>query len=160
MMSIPIKHIGGNHGRQLYREVRVDNTYSWQRQHWRTLQTGYRASPFFEFFEEELEPLFTKRFTFLLDFNFLTIEKICQCLGITMPTEKTESYIEKNVDLVDGRILINAKREDNLGYKRYPQVFQDRHGFIENLSILDLLFNEGNSAVPYLEDIKIDLNSA
>ena len=113
---------------------------------------------FFEFFEEDLEPLFTKRFTFLLDFNFLTIEKTCQCLGITMPTEKTESYIEKYVDLTDNRMLVNAKKEANFGYKRYSQAFQDRHGFIENLSILDLLFNEGNSAISYLEDIKIDFS--
>lgn len=156
MLSIPIKHIGGKHGRQLYRDVRLDNTYPWQRQHWRTLQTAYRASPFFEFFEADLEPLYTKKFRYLLDFNFHTIELICECLNITRPTQMTETYMEAETDMIDGRMLINAKKELQVDYKPYTQVFQDRHGFVPNLSILDLLFNEGNAANTYLQNLKLE----
>ena len=160
MLSIPIKHVGGPEGRQLYRDVRLDNEYPWQRTHWRTLQTAYRASPFFEFFEEDLAPLFEKPFQFLLDYNLKTIEAVCECLQIDMPTHKTDEYSKSPANLIDGRHLINAKKKPTTKQKAYMQVFQDRHGFIPNLSILDLLFNEGNAALSYLEDLEINLDNA
>ena len=160
MLSIPIKHVGGSDGRQLYRDVRLDNDYPWQRTHWRTLQTAYRASPFFEFFEEDLAPLYEKRFQFLLDYNLRTIEAICQCLEIDMPTDKTLDYQKSPTDCIDARYLVNAKKRLNIDQKPYLQVFQDRHGFIDGLSILDLLFNEGNSTIAYLEELEINPDHA
>ena len=160
ILSIPIKHVGGSDGRQLYRDVRLDNDYPWQRTHWRTLQTAYRASPFFEFFEEDLAPLYEKRFQFLLDYNLRTIEAVCQCLEIDMPTNKTIDYQKSLSDCIDARYLVNAKKRQNIDQKPYLQVFQDRHGFIDGLSILDLLFNEGNSTIAYLEGLEINLDHA
>ena len=156
MLSIPIQHRGNPEGRQLYKEVKVDNSYPWQRQHWRTLQTAYRASPFFEYFEEDLEPLFTKKYDSLLDFNLKTIEVACSLIDIPFPAAKTESYAMELADQTDGRFMINAKQEREYGFKSYPQVFQERHGFIPNTSILDLLFNEGNNSITYLENINTD----
>jgi len=63
MLNVPIKHVGAAQGRQRYKDVLLDDTYPWQRQHWRTLETAYRTSPFFEFFEDDLAPLFEKKFT-------------------------------------------------------------------------------------------------
>ncbi len=160
MLTIPIKHVGGSQGRQLYRDVKLDNTYPWQRLHWRTLQTAYRSSPFFEFYEEELEPLFTKKNDFLLDFNLKTIETICECLQIPMPKERTEQFEVSTDILIDARYLVNAKKDYPFDQQSYQQVFQDRHGFIKNLSILDLLFNEGNASTSYLEELRIDLKNA
>ena len=160
MLSIPIKHVGGSDGRQLYRDVRLDNDYPWQRTHWRTLQTAYRASPFFEFFEEDLSSLFEKKFQFLLDYNLRTIEAVCECLEISMPTDKSLQYQISPADFIDARYLVNAKRGMNIDQKPYLQVFQDRHGFIGDLSILDLLFNEGNAAISYLEDLEINPDHA
>ena len=160
MLSIPIKHVGGSDGRQLYRDVRLDNDYPWQRTHWRTLQTAYRASPFFEFFEEDLAPLFENKFEFLFEFNLKTIEVVCECLEIDMPTDKSLQYLESPTDIIDARFLVNAKKKLNIDQRDYMQVFQDRHGFIENLSILDLLFNEGSSTIAYLEDLEVNLDHA
>ena len=159
MLSIPIKHIGGKEGRQLYKDVRLDNDYPWPRTHWRTLQTAYRASPFFEFFEEDLAPIFENNFKFLLDFNLQTIRVICELLELEMPEEKSSEYFASPADLIDARYMVNAKKELRFKQEPYIQVFQDRHGFIENLSILDLLFNEGNAAVSYLENMDVNLNS-
>ena len=158
MLNIPIKHVGGSEGRQLYKDVRLENEYPWQRTHWRTLQTAYRASPFFEFFEEDLAPLFENRFEFLLDFNLKTIEVVCDSLEIEMPDDKTYQYSVSSSDLIDARHLVNAKKALNINQRPYMQVFQDRHGFIDNLSILDLLFNEGNASIAYLEDLEIKLD--
>jgi len=74
LLSIPIQHLGKNQGKQKYKEVKIDNFYQWQRQHWRTIETAYRSSPFFEFYEDEILPLYQKEHNFLLDFNLQTIE--------------------------------------------------------------------------------------
>ena len=86
-----MRHVGGDEGRQKYAAVRLDNAYQWQRQHWRTLQTTYRTSPFFEFYEEDIAPLFENDFEHLLDFNLKTIATICRCLQVPIPSEKTDS---------------------------------------------------------------------
>ncbi len=162
MLTIPIKHVGGKEGRQKYKEVQLDNSYSWQRQHWRTLQTAYRTSPFFEYYEDDIAPLFEKEHFFLLDFNLKTIETICSCLQIEMPSEKTLTY-QKSIETqnpkantVDARFLVNAKKEIRFVQETYIQVFGSRHGFIENLSVLDLLFNEGPHTIPFLQNQNLD----
>ena len=155
VLSIPIKHVGGNQGRQKYKDVRLDNSYRWQRQHWRTLQTAYRTSPYFEFYEDDLAPLFEDGRTFLLDFNLTTIETVCNSLQIEMQREKTVLYERNPVEVIDGRFLVNAKKKINFAQEEYTQVFGERHGFIGNVSILDLLFNEGPNAVSYLKSQKL-----
>jgi len=155
MMNVPIQHVGGNQGRQLYKEVRVDNDYKWQRQHWRTLQTAYRTSPFFEYYEDDLAPLFHTNYKFLIDFNFAAIEIICNCLQLEMPVSKTMEYHVQPTDMQDLRFLVSAKKPVGVDFPQYTQVFGQRHGFLENLSVLDLLFNEGTSAPSYLEDLVI-----
>jgi len=151
ILSIPIKHVGGQEGRQKYKDVLIENDYAWQRQHWRTLQTAYRTSPFFEFYEDEFAPLFEKEQQFLLDFNLKTVEIICSCLQIAMPNQQTKIYEPQPTELIDTRFLI--KRKNNLGvnFEPYNQVFGERHGFVENTSVLDLLFNEGTNALSYLK---------
>ena len=110
LLSIPIRHVGGNQGRQKYKDVRLENEYRWQRQHWRTLQTAYRTSPFFEYYEDEIAPLFERKYGFLLDFNFETIEVICECLQIDIPKEKTQNYETKvQQNQIDARFLVRCK---------------------------------------------------
>lgn len=157
LLSIPIQHTGGAEGRQLYRDVRPDNQYPWQRQHWRSLQTAYRSSPFFEFFEEEFAPLYHRDFDFLLDFNFQIIETISRCLELDMASEQTTGFSIEIDTMTDARFLVNSKKEPLAELKEYHQVFQDKHGFVPGLSVLDLLFNEGNSALEYLQDIKLKI---
>ena len=82
LLSIPIVHTKGATGRQYYKDVKLDNSYPWQRQHWRTLETAYRTSPFFEFYEDEIKPLYEKEFDLLLDFNLAYIQTICDCLQL------------------------------------------------------------------------------
>lgn len=155
LLSIPIQHVGGKEGRQKYKDVKLDNSYPWQRQHWRTLETAYRTSPYFEFYEEDLVPLFKKAYEFLLDFNLKTIETICDCLQLEIPTERTSVYEKNPVDVFDARFLVNAKKKANFEQNKYTQVFEDRHDFVKNTSILDLLFNEGPNSISYLKAIDL-----
>ncbi len=150
ILSIPIVHVGSANGRQKYKDVTIDNSYPWQRQHWRTLETAYRTSPFFEFYEDDIKPLYTKTFVSLLDFNLKSIETIFECLQLEMPQVKTKNFEVVPVDREDYRSLISAKLKPRLDIEPYIQVFGDRHGFIPNLSILDLLFNVGPNTIDYL----------
>jgi len=156
MLNIPIKHVGKDQGRQYYKNVKLENEYNWQRQHWRTLQTAYRTSPYFEFYEDEIAPLYTKIYTHLQDYNLKTIEIICECLQIDMPSKTSATYEKMASQYNDLRILVDAKRKWNVNQPNYNQVFGERHGFIENVSTLDLLFNEGPNALTYLKNLKID----
>lgn len=157
MLSIPIQHVGGDQGRQKYKDVLLENSYPWQRQHWRTLQTAYRTSPFFEFYEDEMAPLFEKNFSYLLDFNLKTIETVCDCLQVDMPTERTTAFELRPEGLENKRELVNAKRTFEFDQPPYTQVFGERHGFIGNASILDLLFNEGTNAPAYLRQLNTEI---
>jgi hypothetical protein len=160
ILNIPVQHVGDKQGRQKYKDVKVDNFYHWQRQHWRTLETAYRSSPFFEFYEDDLVELYTTEHKYLLDFNLKSIEAICGCLQIPMPLENTSKFEKEPMDFVDARILINSKTNPPLVQEPYVQVFDDRNPFIENLSILDLLFNEGTNALTYLRKHNLNLKDA
>lgn len=151
LLNIPIKHLGGAQGRQKYKEVLVENEYHWQRDHWRTLQTAYRTSPFFEFYEDDIAPLYAKPYKFLLDFNLKTISAVCELLQIDMPEVKTSTFEKEPKSIKDIRFLVNAKKDFFTVQDKYVQVFGDRNGFVKNTSILDLLFNEGPNSLNYLQ---------
>lgn len=149
LLSVPIKHTRKD-GRQQYKSVKITYDFNWQKQHRKTLETIYRSSPFFEFYEDEILPVFQKKHTYLTDLNIETIQLMCNCLQIDFHPEKTSTYQENIPDALDLRHLSNAKKESVLTFEAYHQVFREKHGFIPNLSILDLLFNEGPNAVSYL----------
>ncbi len=151
LLSIPIKHTG-KEGRQLYKDVSIENDFLWQNLHWKSLETAYRTSPFFEYYEDEFVHLFEKKRNFLLDFNYECTQVILDCLQLDISFSKTESYIDTTQTYSDLRYLINAKKEHKYNLEPYIQVFESKHGFLSNLSILDLLFNEGTNALTYLEN--------
>jgi len=155
LLNVPIKH-SKDGTRQKTKDVFTENSFPWQSQHWKSLQTAYRTSPFFEFYEDELEPLFTKPVKKLLDHNLEIYSVISELIGLEAKTSQTEHY-EVNSDLRDMRALVVAKSEKPQDFRPYSQVFQNNHGFLSNLSILDLLFNEGPNTLQYLEEQKLVL---
>jgi hypothetical protein len=160
MLNIPIKHLKGKQDHQKYHEIEMDNSFNWQKQHWRTLETAYRTSPFFEFYEDDLKPLFEEAKGSLFDFNLKTIKTIADCLGIETPTKKTTMYELSPSNNADVRFLAESKKKLNIEMVEYSQVFEERHGFIGNLSILDLLFNEGTNALAYLKNQSLNFLDA
>ena len=147
ILTVPILHTGGETGRQLYKEVRVDNQVAWQKLHWKTLQTAYRTTPYFEYYEDKIAPIFTQKHDFLLDLNLLTIEAVFDCLHINVSWEQTTAYHSSYDGVTDYRYLTDAKAAYEVSQEPYYQIFSDKHGFIPNLSILDLLFHEGNKSI-------------
>jgi hypothetical protein len=149
LLYVPIQHIKiGAH--QKTKDVKIDYSENWQKQHFKSLEAAYRSSPFFEYFEDEFIPIFEKKQHFLLDLNLEVFEVINNCLGIQILFEKTTEYFHKTEGVVDLRPLANGKK-DFFKNEPYTQVFEDRFGFLENLSIMDLLCSEGRYALEYLQ---------
>lgn len=144
-LNIPIIH----NGKQQTKDIRIDNSAKWQRLHFRSLASAYNSSPFFEFYEDDLRPLYEQKQAFLLDFNLKCHQFIIDVLQSKITYLKTETY-EVNPKIKDCRNFAIAKNEKDYNLNSYFQVFNDKHGFIPNLSILDLLFMEGSSVELYL----------
>lgn len=148
MLNIPIKHSKEAH--QKYKNIRIENDFGWQKNHFKSLEAAYRTSPFFEYFEDDFKPIFEKKHEFLLDLNFEIFELVNSALGVQLPFEKTTEYFHEVSNTTDFRPLANGKKDTFIN-EPYTQVFEEKHGFLPNLSILDVLFNEGRHAVSYLK---------
>ncbi|WP_452228821.1 WbqC family protein [Lacinutrix sp. MEBiC02404] len=149
-LSIPV--IYSQKERQKYSDIKIHNTEKWQILHWKSLESAYKTSPFFEFYEDELLPLFTEQAENLLDFNLKCFETILDCIQLDLNTSETENFQKETTDNTDFRYLANSRKEPDFNFEPYTQVFGEKHGFIGNLSILDVLFNEGPNTLSYLEN--------
>ncbi len=150
LLNIPIKH-NKTRKRQKTKEVMVENDFPWQEHHWRSLQSAYRTSPFFEYYEDDLAIFFTETVGNLMEHNLKIFEVLCELIGIDVETSHTVTF-ETKPESIDLRFLINAKRKSEFQPEIYNQVHQANHPFLPNLSILDLLFNEGPNTLNYLEN--------
>ena len=150
LLNIPIKH--SKESRQKTKDIRIEPDFDWQKQHFKSLEAAYRSSPFFEFFEDDIRPIFEKKHEFLLDLNFEVLTVVFKCLRMKVEYNTTAEYFQQ-VDpntVTDFRSLVEGKKDISV-FEKYLQVFDDKYGFINNLSVLDLLFNEGKYAMDYLK---------
>lgn len=152
LLNIPVKHSKESH--QKTKDIKIETDFDWQKQHFKSLEAGYRSSPFFEFFEDDIAPIFEKKHTFLMDLNLEVLDIVTKCLRMKLEFSKTTEYFHEVENISDFRYLANGKKDPN-SFEKYPQVFDDKHGFINNLSVLDLLFNEGKFAMDYLKTQKL-----
>lgn len=149
LLNVPVSFTQRN--RQKSKDVRISYAEDWRSQHWKTLTSAYRTSPFFEYYQDELKPLFEIKCNYLIDLNFKCMETVLDCLQLNIDSSITKTF-EKHVEhSQDFRFLVNARKEPNFKLDEYFQVFAEKHGFLNNLSILDLLFNEGPNAFGYLK---------
>ena len=151
-LTVPIERYEGAHCEM--RDIRISNHGSWRHLHWNALQSAYGESPFFEFYADDLRPFFERRWELLFDFNTAITRKMCELLDVHPQIAFTEVYASAEEEgVTDFRDAIRPKHplpDDGFRPRRYYQVYEQKHGFQPNLSILDLLFNEGPEAVLYL----------
>jgi hypothetical protein len=155
LLNIPVKHTRDG-TRQQMQNVAVENDFPWQSHHWKSIQTAYRTSPFFEYYEDDLKHLFTEPVHRLLDLNLKIFDLLLGLLGISVQVSKSETY-ELSTENWDLRSLVEVKSDKGYSFSPYTQVLQEHHGFLPNLSVLDLIFNEGPAALHYLESQEITL---
>ncbi len=148
LLSIPVKHTTKDQ-RKKTKDTLVENDFNWQDQHFKSLQIAYRTSPFFEFFEDDLAIIFSKKYKYLQDLNMDSFLFIDDALQLESKFTKTAEYLV-TTNSKDFRNLAEVKKQPKKLVDNYIQMFDDKHGFIPNLSILDLLFMEGPNAISFL----------
>ncbi|MGV6845070.1 MAG: WbqC family protein [Lutibacter sp.] len=149
LLNVPIQHNKGTKTKT--KNIKIDYKENWQKQHLKSLESAYKSSPFFEFYIDDLLPIFYKKETFLIDLTLKTNQLISDALELNKAFELTH-FFDPQPKIADYRKLIDLKPNLPFSFNRYIQVFEQNHRFIPNLSILDLLFNEGPNAVNYLKN--------
>jgi len=148
-LSIPV--IRNN--KTIVNEVLLESNSNWKNSHWKAISSAYNSSPFFEFYEDDLKNVFFKDYKSLPELNTALLSHICKEIGIVISINTSKLYVEKSETNLDFRNLINAKKNyiQANNYPRYIQTFEEKHGYIKNLSILDLLFHEGPETLNYIK---------
>ena len=150
-LTVPMEH-----NSQFVKDLRISDHNQWRRIHWNALQSAYSESPFFEYYADDIRPFFEQKYDFLIDFNEAIRQKMCEHIDIHPHVEYTQAFLppqHPSPQTLDLRSVISAKHpqpDADFESKPYWQVFQQKHGFQPNLSILDLLFNQGPESIFYL----------
>ncbi|NDV96199.1 hypothetical protein D0T84_14950 [Dysgonomonas sp. 521] len=154
-LSIPVVHSSSE--KTLTKNIRIAEHGNWQHMHWNAIVSAYNSTPFFEYYQDDFYPFYHKKQTFLFDFNQELQALISRLLDIDLPTiEYTVEYKQEfSANESDFRDIIHPKKSPELDgdfiSTPYYQVFGQKFGFVENLSIIDLLFNMGNESRLILE---------
>lgn len=134
-------------------KIKISYAENWQKNHWKSIVSSYNSSPFFEYYKDKLKPYFLKEEEYLIDFNNNLQKEILALLKIKF-TITYNSIYKRTGDFTDLRDNNSIK----INTIRYDQVFMEKHKFINNLSIIDLLFNMGPESLDYLHQLQIKIN--
>ena len=142
----------------LIHSIRISDHGNWRHLHWNALKSAYGESPFFDYYQDDIRPFFEQRWDYLFDFNEAIREKMCELLDIQPKVSLTQEYsltsnLSPLTSIIDYRSSIQPKHPEpdpDFTPKRYYQVYEQKHGFLPNMSILDLLFNMGPESIFYL----------
>lgn len=153
-LTVPIEK--PNTQKAFMSDIRISDHGNWRHLHWNAIESAYNHTPFFEYYKDDFRPFYEKKFDFLVDYNEQLCQLVCQLIDIDTSFQRTESYIaEPSNTIIDLRDAIHPKKElmDDAPFSAVPyyQVFQERLGFLPNLSIIDLLFNMGPEAILVLQ---------
>jgi hypothetical protein len=153
-LVVPVTKPFGNH--TMTRDIEISDREPWQQKQWKTIQSAYGSSPFFDYYADILHKHFENKEPLLFRHNNNIMLTINQLIGIQATIEFTEDYEKKNMKMFDlrsdKRIIGNQSLYD---YPKYPQVFEHKFGFMPGLSILDLLFNKGPESKQFLSSIVV-----
>jgi hypothetical protein len=150
VLALVVPVIKGSKNHTKVKDVKISYDFMWQRLHWQSLQACYRRSAYFEFYEDDFAPFYEKQITYLFDYNQELLNLLLKLTKIKTELNFTDEYQAEYPNLHDFRFSINPKKESEIQQKPYFQVFEDRRGFMKNLSIIDLLFNQGPQTINYL----------
>lgn len=156
-LSIPLKN-GRSNQRQSISEVEICYTQPWQSQHWRSIVAAYGKSPYFIFYKDKIESCIFNTNKSLVEFNLICHQAVSQILKHDFNFQPSHSYIkeQKQTDSIDLRNAFthnHFEQYESAYYhkQKYPQCFEEKIGFKRNVSVLDLLFNIGNSSQEFLK---------
>ncbi len=155
-LTVPVERAAGA---QQVRDIRISDHGNWRHIHWHALLSAYSESPFFDYYADDIRPFFERKWEFLYDYNMEICQKMCELLDITPHISPTNQYTHaedlprfgcENADFRDAIDPKHPLEDRDFAPKNYYQVYAVKHGFMPNLSVLDLLFNMGTEAIFYL----------
>ena len=153
-LTVPVEKPAAEHAPM--RDLRISDHGHWRRLHWQALQSAYRSSPYFDYFADDFAPFFERKYTFLLDFNEALLRLVLQCMDLETSIGRTPAFRPFGTAgaAADLREAIQPKHPSPTGFRPRPyyQVFAGKHGFLPNLSCVDLLFCMGRESVFILRD--------
>lgn len=147
MLNLPTR--SNNKSRKI-KDIKVSYDHNWQKEHFKSLEAAYRRSPYFEFYEHIFAEITETKKQFLFDLNLLILERILSILQVDLKLKTTTAYSTDYTK--DFREAYNPKTED-YRITPYPQVFEEKHDFVHNLSIIDLICNQGPQSKIYLKNL-------
>ena len=147
LLNIPIKKVSG---KQLFKDTQISYAEDWQKNHWKSIQTAYGSSPFFEVLAPELAPFYQNKTTFLLDLNTALSELMFNWIQLDITLNKSQAFSPIEQSSIDLRFKFDSKNLSHFNAKQYNQINGDLTQFYANLSIIDLMFNQGPMAWEYL----------
>ena len=153
ILNIPLSY-PKTEGRKKTKDILVEDS-NWQTQHYKSLKIAYSHSPFFEFYKDDLQLIFEKKYKYLLDVTLDSFLFINDALDLAKNHVVSKQYNDSNLN--DFRHLASAKSNLSYNFEPYIQMFDDKYGFLENLSILDILFMEGPNSISFLEKVNVTL---
>ena len=163
ILTVPVERTGGE--KCLMKDIRISDHGNWRHLHWNALMSAYGESPFFEYYADDIRPFFEKRWDYLFDFNLEITQTLCELLDIHPNISLTDEYIPSEGEGIhqqlwdDYREAIRTKHpaeDSSFIPKKYWQVYQQKLGFLPNMSVLDLLFNMGNESLFFLDAVHED----
>ena len=148
-LIIPINHNGSRE----FKDTEISYREEWMNIHWKSIKTAYQSSPYFEFYEDKFKILYEVKEKYLLDFNLKSIDIIQKILKTEKAHSLNVEYI-KNPEEISYREQFSPKIPSVFDMEEYYQTFTDKHGFLKDLSIIDLICNKGPESVTYIKNIK------
>ena len=149
-LSVPVIKVNGNH--TMTKDMIISPIEPWQHIHSRCLESAYKASPYFDHYYDYLKPIFEGHFERLIDLNDAALRAVLKMLKVKKEIVHTSDYVRETEN--DLREVFSPKRPyDSMAFPAYYQVFSEKFPFAEDLSVLDLVFNEGPEAINYLKQI-------
>ncbi|MEQ8714717.1 MAG: WbqC family protein [Cyclobacteriaceae bacterium] len=142
-LTVPVER---GRSKQLMKETLIDNTSNWQKIHWRSIQSSYGKSPFFEYYADQLVSYYEREYRYLVDLNHDLLSCLLKVVDLDVQWSYSKQYVEsESVDIQDYRSIVNPKRKkdylEKLSTLAYPQVFGSK--FVTGMSLIDMLFCEG-----------------
>ena len=148
-LIIPILH----NGKKTINEIEVSQRENWQKLHWKSIKNAYQSSPYFEFYEDQLQQIFNFETQSLFQFNLNALQIIQKILKTEKAYSLNEEFTKTPAE-VDFRNQFSAKKESEFEMEEYYQTFSDKLGFEKDLSILDLICNKGPESLTYLRNVQ------
>lgn len=138
-LTIPL--VGGRDNKQKVKDIRINNNYKWQLLHWKTIESCYKKSPYYDYFEQVFKPFYQNQYEYLFDFNLKLTNLVLSTCKLDSQIEIVDDSFNKQ-DVIDMRYAITPQNYNEQNQYSYSQVFQEKIGFYPNVCCLDLFMND------------------